>query len=205
VTRPLEIGIFVGGRGLRMGGVPKGNLPIGGQTVLERTLGVCRQAGLDPSDRNVPIWLIGDSSPYPAADVVRVGDDPRGVGPLGGLRAFLRELSQRAAVALALAGDLPFVSVPLLKRLASEVPEAAALAPCDAEGRWQPLFARYLPEVLLPHVEIALSEGRTSLQYLFERLGDRARALHLSPAEWAALRDWDRPSDMLMERPEPRA
>jgi molybdopterin-guanine dinucleotide biosynthesis protein A len=117
----------------------------------------------------------------------------------------LRELSQRAAVALVLAGDLPFVSVPILKRLAKEAPEAAALAPCDADGRWQPLFARYLPEVLLPHVEIALSEERTSLQYLFERLGERARALDLSPAEWASLQDWDRPSDMLTEHPEPRA
>lgn len=205
MTRRLEIGIFVGGRGLRMGGVPKGNLPIGGQTVLERTLEICRGAMLAPSTHDVPIWLIGDSSPYPAADVLRIGDDPRGVGPLGGLRAFLRELSQRAAVAVVLAGDLPFVSAPLLKRLANETPEAAALAPRDAEGRWQPLFARYLPEVLLPHVEIALSEDRTSLQYLFERLGDRACALDLSPAEWAALYDWDRPSDMIMERPEPRA
>jgi molybdopterin-guanine dinucleotide biosynthesis protein A len=205
VTRGLEIGIFVGGRGLRMGGVPKGNLPIGGQTVLERTLEICRQAALAPGDRNVPIWLIGDSSPYPAAGVLRISDDPRGVGPVGGLRAFLRELSQRAAVALVLAGDLPFVSVPLLKRLASEVPEAAALAPRDADGRWQPLFARYLPEVLLPHVESALAEARTSLQYLFERLGDRAHALELSPAEWASLHDWDRPSDMLAQYPEPRA
>jgi molybdopterin-guanine dinucleotide biosynthesis protein A len=201
-TREPEIGILVGGRGLRMGGVAKSNLPIGGRTILERTLDVCRTATLTATARPVPIWLVGESSAYVASGVSRLPDDPSGIGPLGGLRALLRELAPRGAVALVLAGDLPFVTAELLDRLFHDAPGAAALAPRDSEGRWQPLFARYLPEVLLPEIEHALQQGRRSLQYLFERLADRASRLELSAAEERALRDWDRPSDMIAECPD---
>jgi molybdopterin-guanine dinucleotide biosynthesis protein A len=201
VTRQPEFGILVGGRGLRMGGVAKSNLLIGGQTILARTLAVCRNATLTSIASPARIWLVGESSAYDERSVSRLADDPSGVGPLGGLRALFRELAPRRAVALVLAGDLPFVTAELLERLCSGAPHVAALAPRDAEGRWQPLFARYLPEVLLPEIEHALEQGRTSLQYLFERLGDRASVLALSSAEERALRDWDRPSDMIAECP----
>lgn len=201
-TRQPEIGILVGGRGLRMGGTAKSNLPIGGRTILERTLEVCRTATLTGAADPARIWLVGESSAYAASGVSRLGDDPSGIGPLGGLRALLRELAPRGAVALVLAGDLPFVTAELLERLWHDAPDAAALAPCDSEGRWQPLFARYRPEVLLPEIEHALEQGRTSLQYLFERLAARASRLELSASEERALRDWDRPSDMIAECPE---
>jgi molybdopterin-guanine dinucleotide biosynthesis protein A len=201
-TRQPEIGILVGGRGLRMGGVAKSNLPIGGRTILDRTLLVCRTATLTAAATPPRIWLVGESSAYVAPGVSRLADDPSGIGPLGGLRALLRELAPRGSLALVLAGDLPFVTAELLGRLCHDAPDAAALAPRDSEGRWQPLFARYRPEVLLPEIESALEERRTSLQYLFERLGDRASRLELSALEERALRDWDRPSDMIAECPE---
>jgi molybdopterin-guanine dinucleotide biosynthesis protein A len=108
---------------------------------------------------------------------------------------LLGEAARQNVPALALAGDLPFLTSALLGRLRGEAAEAAALAPC-ADGRWEPLFARYRPEWVLPELDAALAGGQRSLQTLFHRLGARAVALQLSVPEWQALRDWDYPSDM---------
>jgi len=187
-----------------MGGVAKANLLVGGRPILERTVETCRAAArVVGGDGAAPqLWLVGNSEAYPAPGWLRVADDPAGVGPMGGLRAFLRQLLPERQPGLVLAGDLPFLSVELLARLFSESPGAAALAPRDEQGRWQPLFARYSPAALLPEIDAALLSGRTSLQHLFLRLQARAVQLALSEVEWASLRDWDRPSDVAAECPE---
>jgi molybdopterin-guanine dinucleotide biosynthesis protein A len=192
------IGIFVGGQGRRMGGVAKANLAYEGRTLLERTLEACRSAAhaIDGAAAVPRIYLVGESSAYSAPGLLRLADDPAGVGPMGGLRALLAEAARQQLPALALAGDLPFLTPSLLGRLCLEAQSAAALAPC-ADGRWEPLFARYSPEAVLPELDAALSQQQTALQSLFHRLGARALALPLSGAEWRFLRDWDRPSDML--------
>jgi molybdenum cofactor guanylyltransferase len=193
VLPSVVIGIFVGGQGRRMGGVAKGNLVHEGRSILERTLEACH--GLASHGRSPSVYLVGESSAYVAPGVLRLLDDPPGVGPMGGLRALLRAAARQNVPALALAGDLPFLTSPLLGRLCSEAGEAAALAPC-ADGRWEPLFARYRPEWLLPELDAALAGGQRSLQTLFRRLGARAVPLSLSVPEWQELRDWDSPSDM---------
>jgi len=187
-----------------MGGVAKANLLVGGRSILERTVEQCQAAARAVAGESsaLELWLVGNSAAYPAPGMLRVADDPAGVGPIGGLRAFLRQLLPEQRPALVLAGDLPFVSVELLVRLFNESPGAAALAPRDEQGRWQPLFARYSPGALLPEIDAALLSGRTSLQHLFERLAERAVQLPLSQAEWLVLRDWDRPSDVAAECPE---
>jgi molybdopterin-guanine dinucleotide biosynthesis protein A len=187
-----------------MGGVAKANLLVGGRSILERTVEQCHAAArvVWGDEATLELWLVGDSAAYRAPGLLRVADDPAGIGPIGGLRAFLRQLLPEQQPALVLAGDLPFLSVELLARLLRESPGAAALAPRDGEGRWQPLFARYSPGALLPEIDAALLSGRTSLQHLFERLRERAVQLPLSQAEWLAVRDWDRPSDMAAECPE---
>jgi molybdopterin-guanine dinucleotide biosynthesis protein A len=198
VGSPPAIGIFVGGRGVRMGGSAKANLMFEGRTILERTLDACAAATrqLFGSRATPRIWLVGDSSAYAAAHgVQRVEDDPRGVGPMGGLRAFLHELSGETP-GLVIAGDLPFLTEHLIARLASEALGAAALAPRELDGRWQPLFARYEPRRTVPEIEAALGAGKTSLQHLFARLGQAAVALELSTTERGCLQDWDRPSDV---------
>jgi molybdenum cofactor guanylyltransferase len=187
-----------------MGGVAKANLLVGGRSILERTVEQCHAAAraVGGTEAELELWLVGNSEAYPAPGLLRVADDPAGVGPIGGLRAFLRQLLPEQPSALVLAGDLPFLSAELLTRLFRESPGAAALAPRDEEGRWQPLFARYSPGALLPEIDAALLSGRTSLQHLFERLRERAVQLPLSRAEWLVLRDWDRPSDVAAECPE---
>jgi molybdopterin-guanine dinucleotide biosynthesis protein A len=185
-----------------MGGVAKANLKVAdGRTILERTLACCREASRGVFGVSVPIYLVGESSAYSAHQLPRIADDPPGVGPIGGLRALLRQLPP-TRFALALAGDMPLITAELLVRVQRETPDAAALAPRDAEGRWQPLFARYHAERVLPEIDAALAAGKTSLQHLFARLGADARVLPLSEAEQRCLHDWDRPGDMNTGCPE---
>jgi molybdopterin-guanine dinucleotide biosynthesis protein A len=195
---PPAIGIFVGGKGLRMGGVAKANLIHDGRTILERTLDCCSAAwtSLFGASVSPSIYLVGESSAYVTGGVQRIADEPSGVGPMGGLRAFSMALPPHTS-GLVIAGDLPFLSPQLIARLVVEAPAAAVLAPRESDGRWQPLFARYLPELVLPVIDAALASGETSLQRLFARLGARAQSLELSTTERELLRDWDRPCDVI--------
>jgi molybdopterin-guanine dinucleotide biosynthesis protein A len=117
---------------------------------------------------------------------------------MGGLRALLLEAQRQGTTAVALAGDQPFLTGELLVRLYREAEGSAALAPRQG-SRWEPLFARYLPEPTLAAVEVAMARGESSLQSVFEVLGARAALLELSSSEWQTLRDWDRPDDMLRD------
>lgn len=185
------VGLFVGGAGRRMGGAPKGLLlGLDGRPLLERLISEVSAAAPAAS-----LVLVGDSSAYARFNLRSLPDAPRGVGPLGGLRALLMEACDRGIdSALALSCDLPFISSALLRRLMLEEPGAMALSPRDGD-LWSSMTARYAVRAL-QEVDTALSEHQYALQGLFNRLGENARALPLSEAERAQLRDWDSPEDM---------
>jgi molybdopterin-guanine dinucleotide biosynthesis protein A len=185
------VGIFVGGHSKRFGGTAKGLLesPLGG-TIVERLVRVTSDA-LGPAS----IVLVGNNSAYTALGFSMLEDDPRGIGPLGGLAALLAEAVRRNhGFSIALACDLPFVSAKLLKRLAESPSLADALAP-HVDGRWQPLVARYRPAPALDAVRETIAAGERALHRVFARLGERAAVLELDDREIAELRDWDEPAD----------
>jgi len=185
----LRIGLFVGGRGRRMGGVAKGLLTHEGQSLVERLVTRCRSVA-----PGVPIFLVGDAAEYGTFGLENLADQPSGIGPLGGLHALLDSAGQAGDdAAVALACDLPYVTSDWLRRLFEESPEALALAP-HAEARWYPLCARYSVGALNA-VRATLDESRHSLQRVFAHLGDRAVAMSLSPTELTQLSDWDTPED----------
>jgi molybdopterin-guanine dinucleotide biosynthesis protein A len=117
---------------------------------------------------------------------------------MGGLRALLLAAKRHGTTAVALAGDQPFLTAELLARLYREAEGAAALAPRQGK-RWEPLFARYLPEPSLAALDAVMARNESSLQAIFQVLGPSASLLELSSAEWRTLRDWDRPDDMLRD------
>jgi molybdopterin-guanine dinucleotide biosynthesis protein A len=187
---PLGIGIFVGGRGRRLGGVDKGNLKLAhGETLSERLVARCRHA--------VPgaaLVLVGAAGAYASLGLPALEDTPSGIGPLGGLRALLLDARARGqSHALALACDMPYLEAPLIARLASETREASFLAARDGE-LWQTLAARYAVDAL-PAVDAAIAAGERALQRVVGRLGARAVELVVSERERAELRDWDEPGD----------
>jgi molybdopterin-guanine dinucleotide biosynthesis protein A len=201
------VGVFVGGQGRRMGGIAKGLLVFEGVTLIERVLGACRAAA-DPGALQ-HVYLVGNAVPYVATGLPSLDDAPAGLGPIGGLRALLLQARLLGVDALAVAVDLPYLGERLVRRLCLEQPGVAALAPRQA-GRWQPLFARYQPDAVLPALETALAAGQTALQSIFRGLepgpafpvGDnrertpRASELVLTPGEERELLDWDSPDDM---------
>lgn len=190
----LVVGIFVGGRGRRMGGIAKGLLkaPDSEATLLERLLAQARQA--------VPaaeLVLVGDSEAYAAFGLPSLRDNPTGIGPLGGLLGLLEYAdSRRAHFALALACDLPRLPSALLERLANEAPTAATLVTQQAGVR-NPLVARYAVAAALPAARSVLLRGARSLQAVLDELGGGVISLSLSSTEELSLSDWDTPEDIL--------
>jgi molybdopterin-guanine dinucleotide biosynthesis protein A len=176
-------GIFVGGRGERMGGAAKGLLTgPDGRPIIEHLRDVLTGAGLE-------VVLVGRDPRYDALQLQVVEDEPAGIGPLGGLIGLLRHAGDRLAVVIGC--DMPFVDAPLVSRLLG-APPAPVVAPRRG-GRWEPLFARYDPEKVLPSARARASQGQRSLQGLLDAVG--AQELPVSEEEWPHLRDWDTPSD----------
>jgi molybdopterin-guanine dinucleotide biosynthesis protein A len=191
VSRALVVGLFVGGRGSRFGGIAKGNLrDPNGVRLIDRLIGVAKSALPE-----APVVLVGQRAEHAELGLPTLSDAPALIGPLGGLRAlvgFARDSRLEGAVALAC--DMPYVTSELVRRLADELPEALALAP-RVNGRWEPLVARYSIEALSA-IDAAIEASEHSLQKLFDRLGDRARALPVADVELRALHDWDGPDDL---------
>lgn len=184
------VGLFVGGKGKRLGGVAKGNLTLGGQKLLERLVATCKTA-LPGSE----LLLVGAAEPYASLGLMALSDDPPGIGPLGGLRALLRHVERVGSdAAIVLACDLPHLGAGLVRRLASEAPDVDFVAPRDGD-LWHTLVARY-GSGALPAVEQAIAAGDRALQRVVARLGDRAVELVVDTTERAELRDWDTPEDM---------
>ncbi|HMJ56817.1 MAG TPA: molybdenum cofactor guanylyltransferase [Polyangiaceae bacterium] len=181
---PDEAGIFVGGRARRMGGVAKGLLTApSGETLVARWQRLFGELG-------VPCFLVGRHEAYAGTDIACIDDDPPLIGPLGGLAALLAHVGQGRAIAVAC--DMPFVSLELLRRLVSDPSPAPIVAP-RRDQLWEPLFARYdAPRVLTAARARALS-GEHSLQGLLDSVG--AEPLPVNARELEELRDWDWPED----------
>jgi molybdopterin-guanine dinucleotide biosynthesis protein A len=180
-------GIFVGGRGRRMGGVAKGLLLApSGETLVARWRRLFAELG----------WasvLVGRHDDYAHIDIECIADNPSGIGPLGGLTALLARAGEGQAIAVAC--DMPFVSIELLRKLAS-YPTRAPVVAARRGSLWEPLFARYDAARVIAAAEERARSGEHALQGLLGAVG--ADALPLASAEAHELRDWDRPEDRLI-------
>jgi molybdopterin-guanine dinucleotide biosynthesis protein A len=132
--------VLAGGASRRMGAV-KAGVPLAGRPLISYPLAALRAAlaqvavvaksatELPPVGYGVLIW--------------REPDEPR--HPLTGIVEGLRRAGGRPVVVLAC--DLPFVTAELVRALA-EAPSAAPVVVARADGRIQPLAARYAPAAL---------------------------------------------------------
>lgn len=158
-TTALEVfaGVLVGGRGRRLGGVDKSQLRLGGQTLLERTLGVVQAV-------TTTVVLSGRSDPT-SGSFQCVPDLRPGAGPLAGLEALLVEAP--APWCWLVACDMPYLSVDLFKRLnaaRAELPEVDCVVPQTDHG-WHPTCALYHRRVLAD-VQQRLDQGRLAMRGL---------------------------------------
>jgi molybdopterin-guanine dinucleotide biosynthesis protein A len=186
------IGVFVGGRATRFGGLAKGLLraPETREPLVSRLARIGREAL-----PNSELVLVGDAHAYEELGYASIADDPQGVGPIGALIALLNHAQRLGRDAIVLAADLPFVTRELVVRLAEHAPESAAVAP-RVDGVWQPLFARYESERSLVAARATLAEGNRALHRVLSRLGASAAELPVTAEETALLADWDTPEDV---------
>ena len=178
-------GVFVGGRATRMGGRAKGLMQApDGRTIIERWLAILRAIGV------AEVILVGVHPAYAGLGLEALEDEPKGIGPLGGLVALLRRAGTGRA--LALACDMPFVSSDLLARIVA-AHDAPIVAPRLGD-RWEPLCARYEAAWVLPIARRRVITADHSLQRLLDEAS--AAELPLLPHDAEELRDWDAPEDV---------
>lgn len=176
-----------------MGGADKGALkaPDRDLSIIERQVQLAR-------DMQLECVLLGAREAWKTRlpSVRILPDQPKNVGPLGGLAALLQDAGARPAITLAC--DMPFIDQALLQQLVRSQSAAPVVAPRDPEtGKWQPLFARYRSAAVLPALLDCLREGLSSFQPLLHKM--HASELVLDGHERRKLRDWDTPQDVRNE------
>ena len=141
---PLRLGavVLAGGTAVRMDGVDKATLELGGVTLLERALAATTAA--------VDVVVVGTEVPT-SRPVTWTREEPAGGGPAAGLLAGLDRFVRPPELVCALAVDMPKVNAGTVARLtwATEAdPTADGAVLLDATGRRQTLAAVYRVESL---------------------------------------------------------
>ena len=165
----MTIVILAGGESRRMG-KDKLRLTLEGEALLERAL--------RRWEAEFPRVLVSVGGPdrYPWLGDRRVPDLRPGQGPMAGLEAGLLRAGEPVFLT---AADMPFSSPAAALRMGSLCPhEAEACVLTDKEGRWEPLFGLYKPDIL-PRIRELLDSGRRSMGALL----DRSRVKVLKPAD----------------------
>jgi molybdopterin-guanine dinucleotide biosynthesis protein A len=131
--QPVAAAILAGGRARRMGGLDKASLHVGGLRIVDRQVAVLHQVA-------DPVFVVAnDAAPFANLGLRVVPDALPGAGALGGLYSALA--ASPAPRTLVVACDMPFLSVPLLRRL-TQPSDADAVMPRSPRGL-EPLCAVY--------------------------------------------------------------
>jgi molybdopterin-guanine dinucleotide biosynthesis protein A len=130
---PIAAAILAGGLARRMGGANKAGLRIGDERIVDRQLRILRQVA-------DPVFIVaGTAEPFQELQIKVVPDVVSGLGPLGGIYTALT--ASPCERTLIVACDLPYLSLPLLERLAA--PSDADLVIPRTERGYEPLCAAW--------------------------------------------------------------
>jgi molybdopterin-guanine dinucleotide biosynthesis protein A len=167
--------IQAGGKSIRMGGAPKALVPLGGRSLIERVVDAVRAVTGDV--------LIVTNTPalYAHLGLPMVPDVFPDHGSLGGIYSGLAAVPGDAAFTVAC--DMPFLSVEVVRLVASRAAEADVVIPQIA-GKWETLHACYAKSCLGP-IERRLRSGQLKVIGFF----DEVRVLVITEAQIARLCD----------------
>ena len=160
--------ILCGGKSSRMGR-DKATLPFGPEQLLQRVVRLVSVV-VEPA-KIVVVAAANQSLPQLPAAVTVVHDLASERGPLEGLAAGLRGLSQRADAAYATACDVPFIAPPFIARMFALLGDYDIVVPRDSQHH-HPLAAVYRLSVL-PQVQRLLDEDRLRPRFLFHEANTR--------------------------------
>lgn len=153
--------ILSGGRSSRMGR-DKAELPLGGETFLERLT-----TGLTPLFDRVYV-SVDRPGRYPGRR--ELPDLRPGQGPLAGLEAAFRSTAAEAVFLAAV--DLPFAAPALAAKVLERAGEGDACVIRRRDGKAEPLFALYRRSCLGPLTD-CLDQGRRAVMALLDRVDCR--------------------------------
>jgi molybdopterin-guanine dinucleotide biosynthesis protein A len=125
--------VLSGGDAVRLGGVDKGSIEVGGTTLLEHSLAALVEVA--------EVVVVGPEVPT-SRPVTFTREDPIGGGPAAGLLAGLRAFVRTPARVVVLAVDMPLVSRETVGRLVAAAQDDGAVL-VDRTGRLQYLCAVY--------------------------------------------------------------
>jgi molybdenum cofactor guanylyltransferase len=148
--------LVAGGRAVRMGGLAKGLLRLGGEPLAARAVRLFRCAF------DAVLVVANDPAPYAGLGAEIVPDLVAGKGAPGGLHAALR--AARTGWIFALGADMPFPSEPGIALLAGRRAGADAVLVRWGD-RLEPLHALW-SRACLPALERLLRAGAPSLRDL---------------------------------------
>jgi molybdopterin-guanine dinucleotide biosynthesis protein A len=158
---PASVVILAGGRSQRLGR-DKSLLPLGGEPLLART--VARLAPL--SDDLIVVTNHADRYEPLGLPVRLVPDQRPGLGALMGIYSGLR--AARHPLALAVACDMPFLNVSLLRYMLALAPDHDVVIP-RLDGFLEPLHAVYGCACLGPMADV-LEAGRRQIIAFFDQV-----------------------------------
>jgi molybdopterin-guanine dinucleotide biosynthesis protein A len=130
--------ILAGGQARRLGGIDKGGLRVGSDTILASQLALLR-----PLTPHILI-VANDMTRFADAAVPVVPDTVAGAGALGGLHSAL--VHAPVDPVLVIACDMPFLTAPFLTQLVDALGDADAVVPRTLRGQ-HPLCAVYARRV----------------------------------------------------------
>ena len=195
-VRNISAVVLAGGESQRLG-MDKALLELDGQTLLART--VYKVASL--SDDVIVVTNNRDRYQHLGLDVRFVPDEQPGEGALMGLYSGLQ--AARHAAAFAVACDMPFLNVSLLRHMLAESTSYDVVVPRLESDLLEPLHAIYSRRCL-PLMARLLEQGRRRIfaffadvrvRYIEEATIARFDPLHLSfvnvntPADWQLAQD----------------
>lgn len=131
--------MLTGGTAVRLEGVDKASIEVGGRTLLERALEALSELP--------EVVVVGDQVPT-SRPVRFVREDPPGGGPAAGLLAGLAGFPRSPRLVVVVAVDMPMVTTATVRRLMLSCAEDGALL-VDEDGRRQFLCAVYRTGALL--------------------------------------------------------
>jgi molybdenum cofactor guanylyltransferase len=130
----VSLAILAGGRGRRLGGLPKGLLLRDGRPLLAHLL------ALSPKFAEV-LLVTSESTPYRGFPVRMVADVISDRGAPGGVHAAL--VHAATPWVLVVAADMPFVTGVVVEVLLAQRSEGVDAVGFEVDGRLQPLLACY--------------------------------------------------------------
>lgn len=161
----VTLAILAGGKGTRLGGVPKGLLRVDGEAIVDRLLRLGSAFG-------GTLLIAHPPELYPGRPVRIVPDVLPDRGAPGGVHAALTHASTSRVVVVA--ADMPFVTLAAIRALL-EAAGDARLACYARDGRLEPLPGLYRRELLGEWTRLL---GRQpSLHGLFEALSGSVLSL----------------------------